>query len=153
MGKLNYGANAPIDMALPFSVNVDPDKPPGDRKYKDYIPKNEHRPTITPALNGAQRKPIIKHSSDYISHKDMNVLKADAKVLITEKAKELFSAESKLRQAYKNAKQLVEEATDNQKKNPSPELAKAFKILETVKPITKEEAIRKATRIHYGQDI
>lgn len=145
--KLDYNASVPINPSAPFSVNVDPNKPPGDR-FKDYIPRG----VVTPvkASNEITKKnfmkpPMHRSEKDYVSGDESSSKRERDKVAIIELAKQIYADEKNRRDLYNDAVKTVESGKANEA-----EMDRANKIISKMKPLTKEEALEKATRQFYG---
>jgi len=79
--QLNYAADMGMVERAPFSVKVDPNKPPGDR-FKDYIPRTPQ--AKTKADDSIQRKtfmraPVARYTEDYVSGPDSAVRRGNEK--------------------------------------------------------------------------
>ena len=152
MPILNYDASVPINTRAPFSVNVDAATPPGDRTYRDYVPRNQKSPTKPD--DSVRRKnfatpPVARYQEDYISREDANAKQLSEREQIVEIAKEIYASERKKREAYESAKKLLDEK--KQAEITAEDWAKAVKLVEGVKPITKEEAMTRAAKQFYMQ--
>lgn len=149
---LDYGASVPINQRAPFSVNVDPSLPPGDRKFKDYIPRATSvvvntKPDDTIRRKNFVKPPVARYEQDYIAPADAEAKRRNERNSITEIAKQLYEAEANRRVAYASAEKKIASAKNGDE---SEELVKARKIVANAKPMTKEEAMEKAARQFYG---
>lgn len=152
--RLDYAASVPVDVRAPFSVNVDPNKPPGKR-FNDYIPKHLSDVVVTKQDDTIRKKnfmrpPVARYDTDYRSGADSAALRKTEKVKILEMAKQMMEDEKNRREVYLAAEKRIKEATPEELQEPSPELAKAQKIVARTKPLTKEQALEKATKQFYG---
>lgn len=150
--QLDYGASVPINQRAPFSVNVDPSIPPGDRKFKDYVPNSASVVVPTKADDTIRRKnfvkaPVARYEQDYIAPADAEVKRKNERGSIVEIARELYEGETTRRVAYANAEKKIATAKDGDE---SEELVKARKIIANAKPMTKEQAMEKAAKQFYG---
>lgn len=147
---LNYEASVPISERAPFSVKVDPNKPPGDR-FKDFIPKNVAIPTVK-ADDSVKRKnfmraPVSRYETDYIAPEESASKRQTEKAQIIEIAKELYGNQAAKRETYKQAEKFLESTDGNEH---STEAERARKIIARGKPLTKQEALEQATKQFYG---
>ena len=158
MSKLNYDAQVSdtIDARAPFVVQVDPNKPPGDR-FADFKPGKStssvvaHRADETVRRKNFMRPPVARYEEDYIAPIDAAVKRNNEKGEILRIAKEIYSQETIRRNTYLAAQKTVEAASVVEKDAPSPELARAMKIVARIgKPLTKTEAMEKAAKQFYG---
>lgn len=153
MTRLNYDAGVPVDVRAPFSVNVDPNKPPGSR-FNDYIPKHSDvvvtKPDETVRKKNFMRAPVARYDTDYRSGADSAVHRKNEKVKILEMAKQMMEDEKNRRDVFLAAEKRLKEATPEELANPTPEIARAQKIVSRTKPLTKEQALEKATKQFYG---
>lgn len=148
---LDYEAQVPINTRAPFSVNVDPNKPPGDR-FKDYVPNKAVSPVVVKAEDSVRKKnfmrpPTARYEQDYISPEDSAVKRNNEKERIKILAKELYEAEKPRRDAYEAAAKLIESTEPGKT---SPEFERAQKIIMRGAPMTKTDAMEKAARQFYG---
>lgn len=144
--NLDYGASVPLNLKAPFTVNADPNKPPGDR-FKDYIPKNQvtTKPDAEVRKKNFMKPPVSRYEGDYISGDQSASRREKEKLAITELAKQLYADEKNKREAYATAeKTLAMENPDSKEKE------RAEKIVSRMKPMSKEEAVEKATKQFYG---
>lgn len=142
--NLNYDASVPITKA-PFSVQVDPKSPPGDRRYKDFIPKNPSAPRPAVVAKDTMRKPVTRYDVDYIPPQDAAVKRQNEKASILQLAKQMYADEASKRKTYIAAQKIVED-----KKADLKDKERALKVLSRSKPMTKEEALQKATEQFYN---
>jgi len=148
----SYGDATEIQTA-PVSVKVIGNIPPGDRKYRDYVPKKElpkTKPSPEVQRKKFQRRPVARYDADYIPPEESADRRETEKKRIKAIAREIWEASSKHRKLYKAAEKLIGESTPEEKNHPSPELQRAFKIIKRHRPITKQQAIEKAMEQFYG---
>lgn len=150
---LDYDASVPIDTGAPFRVSVDPSKPPGDVKYKDFVAKDVPQATkpTAPKRDDYKRSPQALYPDDYVSPVAAKVVRTSEKDRIKAIAKEMWDEESSKRKLYEEATKLIEETKAKNPKafaEPSKELTRAMKIAER-KPKTKEEVLQAAAKQFY----
>ena len=155
--NLNYEAQASalIDPRVPFSVQVKSDSkgplPPGDRRWKDYIPKETK--ALTKASDEVHRKnfmraPVFRDvGQDYVSPEASEKRRIADKARILEIAKEIYANDKNRRILYKDAEKVL--AADDLDES-SQTVIRARKIISRGAPLTKEEAVSKAARQFYG---
>lgn len=161
MGKpvsLNYDAEYPVESAptivesssLPASMQGDP--------MYDYKPSSEKMAEMKglslPKVGVKDRVPregvrIPKVNSDgvfkdFISGPDNEVIRNAQKDVILHMAKQIWEDDNKYREAWKEAKRIVEEATSEQLNDPDRKISDAVKLLKGRKPFSKKEALEKA---------
>lgn len=160
---LDYDASVPMDTRAPFSVSVDPNKPPGIRQ-SDYKPSPAKAAKMAAQIKHAQSEGKDRPSPhdtqvmvmadaemDYItpavSEQRLKVSKARTKSV----AKELWEKQKRKRNDYVAAKALVASATEEDLFEPSVELRRAQKILDRTKPLSKKACMAEArSRIRKG---
>lgn len=147
--ELNYEAGIEFSQGAPFSVQVDPKVPPGDR-FADFIPRQQNNTSVTRTKRETIKKPAAFYEDDYISPAAATSLRKSEKTRIAEMAKEIYAEESQKRSVYAGAKKLVDAATKEELANPDKELTRAIKITSNHVPMTKEEALQKAAKQFYG---
>jgi hypothetical protein len=144
---LDYGASVPLNPRAPFVVQADPSKPPGDR-FKDYIPKQPAAPTRSSdevKRKNFMKAPVARYEQDYISGDQAANRREKEKQAIIEIAKQIYADEKNKREAYAHAEKMISSG-----KASNDELTRANKVIERMKPLTKEEAMEKATKQFYG---
>lgn len=144
---LDYGASVPLNPRAPFVVQADPNRPPGDR-FKDYIPKQPAAPTKS--SDDVKRKnfmkpPTARYEQDYVSGEQSASRRDKEKQAIVEIAKQIYADEKNKRDAYAHAEKVIASG-----KASEDEIARANKVIERMKPLTKEQAMEKATKQFYG---
>ena len=148
MANLNYNAEVPISIRAPFVVTADPNKPPGDR-FKDYIPKDQVVPVKASSevrKKNFMRPPVSRRTdSDYISGSDAAIIRNKEKENIIVIAKQIYESEKNKRAAYAHAQEILASGTASVE-----EIARANKVIEKAKPLTKDEALELATKQFYG---
>lgn len=145
--NLDYNASVPLNLRAPFTVTADPNKPPGDR-FKDYIPKAVAAPIKPDAevrKKNFMKPPVTRYEGDYISGEQSANRREKERLSIVELAKQIYADEKNKREAYAHAeKTLASEKADDKERE------KAQKVIERMKPLSKEEALEKATKQFYG---
>lgn len=153
---LDYDAQVSnlIDPRAPFSVNVTSDSkgalPPGDRKYKDYIPKNVVPVKASDSVRkkNFMRTPTSRNDGpDYISPEDSAVRRRNDKARILELAKEIYRGDEQRRIVHRDALKTLENPKLDEK---DATVIRARKIIARGIPLTKEQAVEKATQQFYG---
>jgi len=158
MMVIDYDAVVPgIDngKSAPFQVKIDPSKPPGDQRYRDFIPAKgtvavATKPDVVVKRKTFQRRPVARYTEDYISPEDSAVRRKNEKNSILEIAKQIYAQGSKHRKVYKTSLAMVNDASDMDKREPSKELSRAMKIVARHKPISKTKAMEQAAAQFYG---
>lgn len=150
---LNYDASVPEGI-VSGQISVTAAKtPPGDYKYKDFVPATKVapiKPSATEQRKKFMRAPTARYEQDYIPPEESANRRKKEKGAILELAKQLYSQETRVREMFAAAQKLVAKATKNELAKPDKELLRAQKVLARYKPITKQEAIEKATEQFYG---
>ena len=160
---LDYDAEVPMDSRAPFSVSVDPAKPPGTHS-KDYTPSPAKAARMAAQIKAANKEGNHRPSPhdvsvmvmadaerDYISPEVSEQRRQVSKVRTKSIAKELWAKQTRKRNDYRAAKVLVAEATEEDLFEPSEELVRAQKILNRTKPLTKKKCMAEArARIRKG---
>ena len=147
MAKLDYDASVPINNTAPFSVQVDPNKPPGDR-FMDYKPKNPQTPTKADdsvKKKNFMRPPVARYQQDYISPADSEAKRNSEKEAILIIAKQLYDDQVSRRVQYALAEKTIADSGASEEA-----IIKAKKIVERNKPLTKSECVEAATKQFYG---
>tara|TARA_R110000751_G_scaffold300963_1_gene413029 strand:+ start:5751 stop:6242 length:492 start_codon:yes stop_codon:yes gene_type:complete len=155
---LDYDASVPgVDnQRASFNVKADPSKPiapPGSR-FKDYVPNPNV--TIAPvvaddkvARKNFMRKPTVTSELDYVSPDDAKAKRANDKGNIIRIAKEIYADQSKKRKVYDEAVEMLEKDTDGEEITLK-DLERARKIVDRGPPISKQQAMDRATSQFYG---
>ncbi len=146
--QLDYDAGVPLNVRAPFSVQVDPNKPPGDR-FCDFKPKHpsQTKPDDTVRRKDFMRPPVARYEADYISPVDAEAKRTNERAQIVELAKSIYNDEKNRRLQYESASKLLETVGD---KEDSPEIARARKIVARGAPMSKQQAMEKAAKQFYG---
>lgn len=146
---LNYEAEVPINIKAPFSVNADPNKPPGDR-FVDYKPSAKSVAQVKQdervKRGNYARAPVSRYEQDYISPEDAVAKRKSEKHEIMLLAKQIYEDDKSRRVTWKAAEELVEKGLPED----DPAFVRAKKVLQKGRPLTKEEAIEKAAKQFYG---
>lgn len=146
--QLDYDAGVPLNVRAPFSVQVDPNKPPGDR-FVDFKPKQPSlaKPDDTVRRKEYMRPPVARYETDYISPADAETKRANERAKIVELAKSIYNDEKNRRMQYESASKLLEAVGDSED---SPEVVRARKIVARGAPMSKQQAMEKAAKQFYG---
>lgn len=159
MPDLEIAIDAEVPMATekaaPFSVTIDPNKPPGTF-FRDYKPGKNKIAQLEAAGVLTKRKvkndipvgrPIVEAGVDYRSAKDTMKVNDRRKKRIMELAKRYFVEETTFRDKWKVAKRIKTAATDKQLANPGNDLTKALRIMKRTAPLSKQQCIDKAAKV------
>lgn len=152
MVDLNYEASVPIEERAPFVVNVSSPNPPGD-KFQDYVPKNQvnkTKPNEAVQLKDSMTPPMHYHSEDFVSNSDVKKTQEKDKSNIQAIAKKIFTDRRNRKEDYLAALKVLKNRTKQELEFPSEEVARALRVVKKSKPLTKEEAIKRATEQFYG---
>jgi hypothetical protein len=153
--QINYDAEVPFEAGAPFRINVSSENPPGDYKYKDFIPKEKPVPVTANTQNAAKeykRSPQRLYEEDYIPPNAAQVVRKSEKDRIREIARELYEGEAELRKEQALAKKLLDstqQALGGMPENPTKEVRRAIRVLERT-ALTKTTALETAAKQFYG---
>ena len=161
MPNLDYDAVVPgleDTKVAPFSVKTNPNMPPGDFGYKDFVPRGSvsngpTKPREDIQRKNFQRKPSYRNTEDYVSPVDSAARRKSEKVKIIEIAREIYKSNRKHNSIYQESLVLVKESDEADLRRPDRKLERAMNIVKRYKPITKKVAVEKATQQFYGLSI
>lgn len=148
--KMNYDPKMPgleVEEAAPF--NIEADDLPSASEVLDYIPPDGrvNRKTVVPDEPlSPTHKANPAPSEEYVPASTIAEREKRRKKEIVELAKKMYDEGKAARREYRNAAQIVADATEAQKKDPTPDLIRAMKIVESGDPMTKERVLAEAQR-------
>ena len=159
MVKLDYNAGVPISdgvqsdakyIALPPGVIAASTKEsPGDR-FRDYIPRIEEAPRKPQRSKDTMQQPRAKYDRDFVPADEALVRRKDQQSRITQIAKEIYKKSRIKAQEYNEAQAVVDASSPQDRMNPDAKLGRAMRIASRTKPLSKEEALERATEQFFG---
>lgn len=131
----------PTDMATPVQIVKGNLFQGAANRFRDYIPAKDV--PQEQRQKPKQKKIVLLRGVDYMNAEDTKKELMKRNTKLQEVAKQIWNTDRDHRRRFKMAREIVENTSSEELRNPSGRVAKALKVLNK-KPMSKAEAIEKA---------